>query len=212
MYHSAMKRTIPYYLSVMSIWSCIGHEAIVAVARANGVAFEYKPVTLSKLFGATGGTPLRQRHLARQRYRDFELQRWCARRNVQLNLRSKFLTVDPTLADGAIIAAQLLGHDPEPYLRGALHAVWMAAQDVSDPAVVRALLDGAGLPAQAILDGCATEQVARIYASNLADAERMNVFGTPSFVVDGEVFWGQDRLDFLDEALRSNRPPYQATV
>jgi 2-hydroxychromene-2-carboxylate isomerase len=203
---------VDYYLSLMSIWSYIGHDAIHEMAAREGIVFNYKPLVLGSLFEQTGGTPLRKRHLARQRYRDFELQRWCRRRGVVLDLGSPYLLADKALGDCVGVAIAQAGGDAGPYFGAALRAVWTDRKNIADPAVVAAAADSVGLDGSGLVARAASDEIQAIYARNLVEAVEANVFGTPGFVLHGEVFWGQDRLDFLAEAVREGRPPYKATV
>lgn len=205
-------RRLPFYFSVKSIWSYIGHEAINALAAEHGATLQHRPVHLASLFAATGGTGLRQRHISRQRYRDFEVQRWCQRRGVAIDLASPFLAADPQLADCLLLAAIEAGHAAEPLLGHLFAAVWRERRDIDDPMTVAAVATAIGLPGAALVERAESAEIQAVYERNLGLAIDENVFGLPSFVLNGETFWGQDRLDFLGEALRSGRRPYRASV
>ena len=202
---------IPFYFSIKSIWSYIGHVAIAAFAAEQGVTLLHRPVHLGSLFAATGGTPLRQRHISRQRYRDFEVQRWCARRGVVIDLTSPYLSADPQLADCLVIAAMMGGHAVEPLLGRLFAATWRERRNIAEPATVAEIARGVGLDGADLLEQASSTAILADYERNLSPAVADNVFGLPSFVLDGEVFWGQDRLDLLGDALASRRPPYRAT-
>jgi len=201
---------LPFYFSVKSIWSYIGHEAINALAAEHDATLQHRPVHLPALFAATGGTGLRQRHISRQRYRDFEVQRWCQRRGVAIDLASPFLAADPRLADCLILAAIEAGHAAEPLLGRLFAAVWRERRDIDDPATVATIATAIGLPGAVLVERAGSAEIQAAYERNLDLAIADNVFGLPSFVLNGETFWGQDRLDFLSEALRSGRAPYRA--
>lgn len=200
---------IDFYLSIESIWTHIGYQAILRTLRQHGATPRLIPVDLRALFAATGGIPFRERHAARQRYRDFEVQRWCARRGVTLNLDSPHLPPKASLADRVVIACDQAGHDPLGFVALALEATWCERRDIGDPAVVADCAARAELPAGALLRAAQADEAQQIYQANLARAVDANVFGTPSLVRDGEVFWGQDRLEMLEEALASRRPAWK---
>jgi 2-hydroxychromene-2-carboxylate isomerase len=165
-----------------------------------------------ELFSETGGLPLAKRHPARQRYRMMELQRWRDKRGLSFHLQPRHWPFNARLADGTVIAAIESGHDPEPFLRSAFIGVWERELDLADPATVTRLADEAGLPGAELVARAASDATGAIYDQNRQDAIAAGVFGSPAWVLDGEVFWGQDRIELLDDALKSGRKPYTASV
>jgi 2-hydroxychromene-2-carboxylate isomerase len=207
-----MSRTLDYYFSLVSPWAYIGHAPFMDIAARHGLSINYKPVFLGRVFAETGGLPLAQRHPARQRYRLLELQRWRDRRGLSFNISPKHWPFDVTMADRFVIAINLAHADPDPFLRRAYAAVWEEERNLADPLVLAELAEQAGLDSNTLLEvaqGTASEV---IYALNLENAVGGDVFGSPAYVLDGEVFWGQDRLDLLDDALTSGRPAYRPTA
>jgi 2-hydroxychromene-2-carboxylate isomerase len=207
-----MPRPIDYYFSLVSPWAYIGHAPFMDIARRHGLAINYKPVSLGRVFTETGGLPLPQRHPVRQRYRLVELQRWRDRRRLSFNIHPKHWPFDVTLADRFVIAIQVAHRDPDPFLRRAFAAVWEEERNLADPLVIAELAEQAGLDSASLMDRARGSTTEAVYALNLENAVRADVFGSPSYVLDGEVFWGQDRLDLLDDALTSGRAPYTANV
>lgn len=205
-----MPRPVDYYLSVASPWTYLGHAPFMDLARRHGVEIHWKPVLLGEVFDQTGGLPLAKRHPARQRYRLLELQRWRERRGVPLVLQPAHFPFDPSLADRAAIAIVRSGGDPAAWLGRAHDGVWAREQNLADPATVGALLSEAGYDAPAVLAAAGQPETAAAYAGNRDDAIAAGVFGAPSWVVDGEVFWGQDRLELLEAMLVSGRQAYRA--
>lgn len=201
--------TLDFFMSVESIWTFVGHEAFVRMCARHGLVPRYRPVPLQALFARTGGVAYRQRHLARQRYRDFELQRWCALRQVTVDLSSTFLPPPAALADRAILACTRLGLDPSRFAQAVLDAAWTQRRDVGDRGLLEDLATQAGLPAQDLLRLAADDALGQAYADAVEQAIGQNVFGAPSFVLDGEVFWGQDRLEMLDHMLAAGRAAYR---
>lgn len=204
-----MPRTIDYYFSLMSPWAYIGHVPFMDIARRHGVEVNYKPVFLGRVFAETGGQPLAQRHPARQRYRLVELQRWRDKRGLTFNIKPKHWPFDVNLADRFVIAASVGGKDADPFLRRAFTAIWEEERDLSDPLVLAELAEAAGLDSTSLMDLATGSTTEAIYALNLENAVDGDVFGSPAYVLDGEVFWGQDRLDLLDDALTSGRAPFR---
>jgi 2-hydroxychromene-2-carboxylate isomerase len=208
---ASMPRPIEYYFSCSSPWSYLGHAKFTAIARKHALTIAYRPLPLARLFPETGGQPLSKRHPARQDYRVIELQRWRDRNGVDLKLRPKHLPFDPSLADRVVIALAALGRVEE-FLPQAMAAVFSSEQNLADEEVIATLLACAGLNSKDIIAVAKSDRVSAAYEANLGAAVASGVFGAPSYVLNGEVFWGQDRLPCLDEALTSSRKPYAANA
>ena len=203
-----MSRQVDYYFSLSSPWAYIGHNVFRDVVAAHGLAVNHKPVVLVDLFSETGGLPLVKRHPVRQRYRMVELQRWRDKRGLNFHLQPKHSPFNPRLADGVVIAAVEAGYDPDPFLRRAFAAVWEEQLNLADAATIAGIADDAGLPGKQLVERSGTEAIDAAYEKNRQDAIAADVFGSPVYVLDGEVFWGQDRLELLADALKSGRKPY----
>jgi len=207
-----MQRQIDYYFSLPSPWAYIGHNVFQQVASDYNCKVNYKPVQLGDLFNETGGLPLPKRHPARQRYRLMELQRWRDKRGLQFHLKPANWPFNPALADQLVIAITEAGQNPDPFLRRAFPAVWEQQLDLANPDTLIKLADDAGLPGKTLLERARSSEIAAKYQKNREDAVAANVFGSPGYVLDGEVFWGQDRIELLAEALKSQRKPYHADI
>ena len=207
-----MPRQVDYYFSFQSPWAYIGHDAFSRVARGYDLKVNYKPVVLVDLFSETGGLPLMKRHPVRQRYRMVELQRWRDKRGLKFHLQPANWPFNARLADGVVIAAIDAGLDPEPFMRRAFAAVWEDQLKLTDPATLTKLADDSGLPGQQLVERSAAEEISATYEQNRQDALAADVFGSPVYVLDGEVFWGQDRIELLADALKSGRAPYLSQV
>ncbi len=205
-----MSRHIDYYFSLQSPWAYIGHAMFSDLAKRHGAHVGYKPVVLVDLFAETGGLPLKQRHPVRQRYRMLELQRWRARRGLDFHLQPKHWPFNGRLADGMVIAVAESGADPDAFLRKAYAAVWEGERDLADAATLAALADEVGLPGAELVQRAASDDIGAVYRQNRQDALDADVFGSPAYVLDGEVFWGQDRIELLDDALSSGRAAFRA--
>jgi 2-hydroxychromene-2-carboxylate isomerase len=138
------------------------------------------------------------------------LQRWRDRRGLAFKIHPKHWPFDAKLADRFVIAIQAAHQDPDPVLRRAFRAVWEEERNLADPEMIAALAREAGFDAAPLLDLAQGSTAEAIYALNLENAVAADVFGSPAYVLEGEVFWGQDRLDLLDDALTSGRPVYSA--
>ena len=198
-----MGLVVDYYFSPVSPWTYLGHDRFVAVARDAGARIEPRPIDLGQVFPATGGLPLGQRAPARQAYRLVELQRFSQHLGVPLNLHPKHF---PTPADAAaqliVAVEQHEGSDAALALTGALlRAVWAEDRDLADAATLRAVLAACALPSER-LDASQSDTVRARYEADTRRAIERGVFGAPTYVVDGELFWGQDRLDHLQRRLQ----------
>lgn len=203
-----MSRTVDVYFSMVSPWAHLGHAPFEALVEKHGLTVNWKPVQLGTLFAETGGLPLGKRAVQRQRYRMVELQRWAEKRGRPIRFKPAFWPFDPTLADGAALALIAAGEDPAGFIGAGFRAVWEEDRDLADRAVLAELLSASEFDASAVLAAAETPAVAAAFEANRAEAYAADVFGSPGYVLDGEVFWGQDRLDMLDDALTSGRAPF----
>jgi len=201
-----MSEKIDYYLSMVSPWTYLGSERLTAMTQQRGIPVAVKPMSTAKVFPVTGGLPLPKRAPARQRYRLVELERWSKRLGLPLNLHPAFFPADDQPAARMVIAAAAIGADALALSNRVLRAVWAEERNVADPETLRAIateqatadgtLDTAALFAQADKP----ESLAQ-YEANTTEAIEREAFGSPFYIWKGEPFWGQDRLDFLEEAL-----------
>jgi len=204
-----MSRTIDYWFSLASPWAFLGHQPFLDLAKAHGVTARYRPVDLGEVFPHTGGLSLPKRHPARQRYRILELQRWREARGVALKIHPRHWPFPVAAANCSIIALAEAGADPGRYTRRAFEGIWVEDKNLGDEAVLVALLDECGHDGAKMLAAAKSDATAAIYAKYAEDAVAANVIGSPCYVLDGEVFWGQDRLGLLENALKSGRKAYR---
>ncbi len=201
-----MPATIDYYFAAQSPWTYLGHARFVQLAQAAGAQVRVKPADFGAVFAVSGGLPLPKRAPQRQAYRLLELQRFSSHLGLPMHVQPRYFPVaaDPAnrlitavaLADGSAAALDLAGR--------VFAACWAEQRDIADATTLAALLAEAKLPA-ARLGAAQAPEAAAAYAAHTEQAIAAGVFGAPSYVVDGELFWGQDRLDFL--ARRLGLPP-----
>lgn len=203
-----MSRTVHYYFALTSTWAYVGYAAFAELAQRRQLKVEYHPLPLHDLFAATGGLPLSQRSPNRQKYRILELQRWRETRGLKFNLYPKHWPLHSSLADRIVLAALNTGADIHPLLLQYFTGIWEREEDLGDAATLIALADQAGFNGRQLLQDAADPAIEARYQANLDAAVANGVYGAPAFILDGEVFWGQDRLDLLDSALLSGRAPY----
>jgi len=190
-----MPRHIDYYCSPTSPWTYLGHERFAGVAGRRGAQVAVKPVDYGVIFPQSGGLPLGKRAPQRQAYRLSELARWRDYLGVPLNLQPKFFPADPISASCIICAAPQAA---QMAIAGDfMRAVWAEERNIADIGVLTEIAARHGIsdaPA-AIVRGKAT------FEANTQEAVARQVFGAPTYVLGGELYWGQDRLDFLERAL-----------
>ena len=197
-----MSPTIDYYLAPQSPWTYLGHERFAEIAKAAGATVNVLPVDLGRVFPVSGGLPLAKRAPQRQAYRLVELKRFSEYLGRPLNVQPRYFPVDGHDAAKLIIAVDSAdGSDAAMKIAGAvLRGVWVEQRNIADPAVLQAMLDQTGLAARR-LDDSQSQAVHERYEADSQRAIEAGVFGAPSYVVEGELFWGQDRLDFLERRL-----------
>ena len=199
-----MTRTIvDYYFTPQSPWTSLGHARFAAMARRADAEVRVRPVDVGAVVPVSGGLPLGKRAPQRQAYRLVEMARFSRHLGLPLNPKPKFFPVAGDDAAKLIIAADIHdGTEAAMALSGAIFAaVWVQERNIADPGVLEAIAAECGL------DGRRAEQaqsqaVQERYDDYTRQAIEAKVFGAPSYVIDGEIFWGQDRLDFVEQALR----------
>lgn len=197
-----MSCTIDYYFSPQSPWTYLGHDRFADMARQAGASIRVLPTDFGKVFAVSGGLPLGQRAPQRQAYRLVELTRFSQHLQLPMHVKPRFFPVAGDDAARLIIAVDLHdGAEAAMRLSGAVFkAVWSEERNIADAAVLAQLLSEQGLSADRQQQAGSAE-VAERYAANTQQAIDQSVFGAPSYVVDGEMFWGQDRLDFVERKL-----------
>ena len=199
-----MSHSIDYYFTPQSPWTYLGHQRLGDIARAAGADVRVLPVDLGQVFSVSGGLPLGKRPPQRQAYRLLELARFSQQLRLSMNIQPTYFPVASDDASRLIIAVdQQDGAGAAMQLSGAIFAaVWAQQRDIADAAVLAAIADECGLDTQRLAQSRSPE-VQAIYDSNTQQAIGIGIFGAPTYVVDGEMFWGQDRLDFVERKLAS---------
>lgn len=200
-----MPLTIDYFFAPNSPWTYLGHQRFGEIAKAAGATVNVLPVDLGgKVFPVSGGLPLAKRAPQRQAYRLVELKRFSEYLKQPMNLQPAFFPVNPDDAAKLIIAVDLAdGTEAAMRLTGRiLRGVWVDQKNIADARDLAAMLEAEGLPAKR-LDESMSQTVHERYEADTKRAIEAGVFGAPSYVIDGEIFWGQDRLDFVQRRLQA---------
>ncbi len=200
-----MSTTVDYYFTPQSPWTYLGHARFAQMAQAAGAAVRVLPIDLGgKVFPISGGLPLGQRAPQRQAYRLLELRRHADFLNLPLHVKPRFFPVSGDDASRLIIAVDLHdGVQAALKISGAIFsACWAQERHIADEKVLAELLAECGLDAER-LEQSYSQAVQERYETNTEQAIKAGVFGAPSYLVEGELFWGQDRLDFVERRLRA---------
>jgi 2-hydroxychromene-2-carboxylate isomerase len=195
-----MTKTIDYYFATVSPWMYLGHDRLLALAKAHGAQVVPKPMNVGEVFPVSGGLPLAKRAPQRQAYRLVELRRWAEFLSKPINIQPRHFPVNGDLATLWVLAAAETSNDAALALTGAVgRAIWEQERDIADPATLADCARACGLDPDPL--AARAPAMAERYAALTREAIDRGVFGAPTYVLDGELFWGQDRLDFLARKL-----------
>jgi len=192
---------IDYFYSHVSPWTFMGHQRLLDMAKRHGATIDFVPLTLAKVFPVSGGIPLGKRAPQRQAYRMWELRRWPAVLGIEINIEPKYFPVDDGPSAKIAVLAQRDGGDISRLSLAFLHAVWREERNITDGDTLIAITDDCGFDGKALYEESLSEQANTLLKSNCNRANEAEIFGAPTYVVDGEPFWGQDRLDLLERVL-----------
>ena len=197
-----MTKLIDYYFTPISPFVYLGHDRLVAIARKAGATIAVKAINLGEVFPVSGGLPLSKRAPQRQAYRLAELKRWSDYLDIPINLQPRFFPVNGDLAAAWILAAQEQGVVQALTLTGAVgRAIWEQERDVAAESTLMEIASELRLDAVALARRAGSAEIVARYKALTQEAIDRQVFGAPTYIYRDELFWGQDRLDFLDRAL-----------
>ena len=191
---------IDYYMFTLSPFTYLAGNELEQIAARHGATINYKPFQLMQVFERTGGTAPKDRHISRQIYRDQELPRIAKHKGVDITVKPAFWPTNPAPSCYAIIAAQAVGGGNVGELcQSILRACWLEDKDIADDKVIKDALISNGFDASITESGLL--EGAETFSRNTEDAIQANVFGSPSYIVGDQVFFGQDRLEYLNAYL-----------
>ena len=194
---------IDYYASLNSPWTHLGAARIEAMAMANDATLRIFPVDFGAIFAKSGGLPLPKRSPQRQAYRLQELARWRDHLGIPITIQPKFFPSAEQHTAGCVIGLrETLGDQPAIKLaHRVLKAVWQEERNPADPATLAALIKDVGLDADQVMQLGQDPRWAERRDTDTQAALDRGVFGAPSYVIGDDIFWGQDRLDFVQRRL-----------
>ena len=194
-------KKIDYFMSTSSPWTYLGSQLITEMAKSAGYEINIYPVNFGQIFPVSGGLPLPKRAPQRQAYRLMELQRWKKKRGSTMHIEpSNFPSASPT-SSLCIIAARENGNDALILANAILAALWEDDRNIDDPEVLKNICFENKLDGNQILKTAETSKIEKLFETDTQEAIKNGVFGAPTYLIEGEIFWGQDRLDFVSEKL-----------
>ena len=194
-----MGKHVEFYFDFGSPYSYLAYKALPAIAAAHGAQIVWRPMLLGGVFKATGNHSPAEVP-AKRRWMHQDMQRWATRYGAPFRFSPHFPINTLVLMRGAV-GMQMRGPDLHKYMEAIFHAMWAEPRNLGEPAELAAVLHQAGLDANAFLalvnDAAVKEQLKK----HTEEAVARGVFGAPTFFVGEDMFWGQDRLDFVAAAL-----------
>ena len=200
-----MSRTIDYYHFLISPWSYLAIKQFNELRSRHDLVVNYKPIDVMQTFDNMGGLPPAKRHPSRQRFRMDELKRWSSHLNVPMNFTPAHFPVNQALAAQMVYAADGATGNKQAadFSDAVLTACWAEEKDISDEATLVKIASSCGLNGDTLLNTARQNKYVEQLQGTTDEAHKNDVFGSPTYVIDGELFWGQDRIEFLDRYLKA---------
>ncbi len=198
-----MALQVNYYFCLLSPWAYLGTARFEVMAARHGASVLYKPVKVRKVLDATGGVTLKKRSPQRRAYRMMELKRWRDHLGVEITLEPRYEFPETDfIAARTVLAASREGANPGGLVFGYLRAMWLEERDIADAATIHKIIAESGFDPDRLLEAAKLPEVEQTFERYTTEAIAENVFGVPAWTFDdGELFWGQDRLEFVDCAM-----------
>jgi 2-hydroxychromene-2-carboxylate isomerase len=193
-----MSKELVYFHSLSSPWAYLGGPRFHEIVRKYDLKVIVRPTTILQ---ENGGIPLRTRPNARQTYHELELDRWRKYLGMPLVLRPAHYPANPQYSARMVIAADTLGWDALRLSHALLRALWSEERDILDTPTRVAVAEAEGMDGTRLAEMQDSAEIMALWDQSHAEASAAGVFGTPTYLLDGERFWGQDRLEFLDRRL-----------
>jgi 2-hydroxychromene-2-carboxylate isomerase len=199
-----MTEVIEYFFSITSPWAYLGSGRLIALAERAQIPI--KPLIITAI-DENGWIPLKKKPPVRQRYVVSEIGRWSRHLGVPMQQDNRPSDLrDPTPAAMMVVAADAAGEQCLPLAVALQRAYFERSADIGDPQIRRSIADAAGYDGQRLLESEHAPATAGLWQHNRARAIESGIFGSPTYVFDGELYWGQDRLDFLERHIVTGSP------
>jgi carboxymethylenebutenolidase len=194
---------VDYYVSLNSPWTHLGAARIEAMVMAHGATMRIYPVDFGTIFAASGGLPLPKRSPQRQAYRLQELVRWRDHLCIPINVEPKFFPSSEQHSATCVLALrETMGDQPAIKLaHRVLKAVWQDGMNPGDLGTLATLIAEIGQDPDQVIRLSEDPRWAAMRVADSQAALDRGVFGAPSYVIGEDIFWGQDRLEFVERRL-----------
>tara|TARA_B100000579_G_C22571650_1_gene729193 strand:+ start:106 stop:705 length:600 start_codon:yes stop_codon:yes gene_type:complete len=199
-----MNKILDYYFATPSPWAYLASPRIIKLKDKYNLEINWKPADLMEIFAIHGVANVKDRPKPVQLNRLTELGRWSKFLNIPLNIQPKYFPVDPTLSHKVIILAQKNNIDMKNLIFSFQRAVWADEKDISDENVIIEICKNNNFESNSIIADAYSEEIQDEYKKNTKEALSRNVWGSPTFIFNNELFWGQDRIEFLERAIQNN--------
>ena len=198
-----MSHSLDYYFAVPSPWTYLAGPRFDKLIRKYNLEVNWKPYEVPRVFALTGTKPVLQRPPQIQKNRLNELRRWREYLDMPLNLEPKFFPADAAPAAHMLISAKQTGGEISKLAYAYMKAYWAEEKDIADTATLIDIADKLGWNGKVLFEKSGETAVLVEYEENSEEAVQRNVFGTPTWIYKNDLFWGQDRLDFLNRAIEA---------
>ena len=192
---------IDYYYTLMSPWAYLGTERFYGLKKKYQFQITHYPLDILKLFSLSGGEPLAKRAIQRKEYRMMELKRWKNILNLPINFQPKYFPPSDLVTASCMILCLKNESDKNKLAKKLLEFVWVKEKDIGNKEHLIEACSECNLDGKELLKS--QNNFIEKYHSLAILAANKNVFGSPSYVLGNEVFWGQDRLDLLEIAINN---------
>ena len=202
-----MRHFIDFYMVVISPWCYLGLNRLISISKIYDIEINIKPIDIFSIFKEYGTKSVKDRPLPVQKNRINEIKRWGNYLDIKINEKPKFHPVDPNISSKVIIASLLFENDLEKTFaltKNICEAVWVEDLDVSDENVINKICEQLDLKESTKNLYNKDEKILEVLKNNTSDAKKNNVFGVPTFLYKNELFFGQDRMFMLEQAIKTN--------
>ena len=186
-----------------SPWTFLGHKKVNEISKTNNCELDIMPVNYGEIFPVSGGLPVHKRPLQRQKYRLQELKRWSEFLKIKLNPEPKHFPSRSLLPSKVIISVKLLNFENVNDIAYAImEGLWIKELNIDDPKNLKKILTRFIKTADEVIDFSESKQVEKEMNEYTKEAIDLAVFGAPTYILDDQIYWGQDRLDFLERYIK----------
>ena len=193
---------VDYFMSHGSPWTFLGHNRLNKLVKKFNVQLNMYPVNYGEIFPISGGLPVSKRPLQRQKIRLQELKRWAEFLNIDLIPEPKFFPSKSLLPSLLIIAAKIKKTNKDFELASSImNALWVKELNVDEENTLKNIMDNLELDSEDLLSFAKSQECESMFKEYTNIAIEKNVFGAPTFIIDDQIYWGQDRLDFIERHL-----------